>query len=140
MRGPETALGGPGSCGWQMQHTAALDRHPVHQGGVTLFGRHLGNQHGGYGCEKIRIKNLDQTLRKLRELGVELELDTRCEKRKTLQQSFDVRVLHILVVDVQAPGDLGKLQAELPAHFLQVFQLLLVMADEARVHAMVRVR
>src|SRR6185503_3012326 len=77
---------------------------------------------------------LEQRLREARELGVDLELHARREKRDAFEQSFDVGIGHLQAVHPEPGRDLRELLDELGASLPQVLQLEVVILEEAGVH------
>ena len=116
------------------QHGAARDRESAGQRGLVHRGKELGDHHRRGRGEIMRIGDLQQVLGEPRELGVELQANSRAEEADAFEQSLGVRVRDLGGVERQPRGDLRKLPRELRPHLPHVRELLVVIPEHARVH------
>ena len=94
----------------------------------------LHDGHRGQWRKVVRIYELQQILSKVGERGVDPQLDTSGKKRKSLKQSFHIRIRDIRRVHAESSGDLRKLSGEFHAHLSDVLQFTIVVTKQARIH------
>ena len=134
VRGAELAGGGGSGAGLAVHDAAAGELDASGEARVGQVGVDLRDQHRRRRRQELRIDDLQQALREARELGVDLELDAAGQKRKPLQQPFDIGVGDLEAFETEPRRDLGKLLRELGPHLAQVAQFLVVVAQQPRVH------
>ena len=104
---------------------------------VLAVGLHADHSHRGRRAKIMRIDGLEDRLRELRKLGVELELHAGGKVREPLEQPLDERIgarFLGLGVEGQTARDLGKLPRELRRHVPQMVEFVVIESQEAAVH------
>jgi hypothetical protein len=99
----------------------------------------LRDDHRRRGGQIVRIHDVEQRLREAGELGVELELHARGEKRHALDQPLDVGIADLEVAHAEPRRNLRKLIGEFGAHLAQMPQLDVVILEQSRIHHTTRV-
>ena len=82
----------------------------------------------------MRVDDAQQRLGDLRELVIDLEVDTGGEERERLQQPFDVGIFAFVRLEVQARRDLRILLGKLRAHPAQEAELAFVVQQQFVAH------
>ena len=100
---------------------------------------HLRHEHRRRRREIVGIDDLEKRLREPRELGVELQLHARGEKRGAFEQPLHVRIRNLEPAHAEARGNLGECLRKLGTHFAEMSQLPLVILEEPRIHYDTRV-
>ena len=132
IRGPEAA--GDSVDGGRRERRALRNRLPRLQAHLLGIEDELDHGHRGHGREKRGVQNPEKRFRDLRELVVDLEAHARREEREGLEKPFDVRVLALVRLELQAGRDLRVLVGELGPHLAQEAQLALVVLQEIAAH------
>ncbi len=117
------------------QRAAARHRVAAHEVRVERIGPKARDQHRRHRRQEAGIDRFEQVLHEARLLGFDLQLDARRHEGKAFEQPLDIRVGDLDAVHRQARRDLRKLVRELRAHLAQVAELVVVVAQQARVHA-----
>src|SRR3954454_25153526 len=78
----------------------------------------------------MRIQNVQQSFRNLRELIVQLVMHSAAEKCERLDQALHMRVLAGIRLEHQPAGDLRVLLPELRRHLADESQLALVVGEQ----------
>ena len=99
------------------QHSSTRDAEPVGQSALGKVGLQLKHRHRRRGGEKVGVDHLHEVLAETRELSVDLELDSRCQESKGLEQTLHVRVGTLKRLDAKTACNLGEFVRKLPAHF-----------------------
>ena len=114
------------------ERRALRNRLPRLQAHLLGIEDELDDRHRGHGREKRGVENSEERFRDLGELVVDLEAHARREEREGLEKPFDVRVLALVRLELQAGRDLRVLVGELGPHLAKKAQLALVVLQEDR--------
>lgn len=109
-----------------VHHGAARHHEAVADVAFAAVRLQLGDRHRRRRRQVIGVDDLQQALRKARELGVHFQLHARGEEGEALHQALDIGIRHVDAAHAETARDLRILFGELGAHLTQIGQLAVV--------------
>ncbi len=134
VRGSVFAGGAVAMPDQRAQRAAARHHMPRWSDTLALLGLQLHHGHRRHRRQKMWIEHFRQVLREYRLLGFQLELHARGEKRKSFQQTFDIRVGAVDAAHPEPARHFRIRLRELRTHLAHMLQLTVVVMEQARVH------
>ena len=116
------------------EHRPPRNEHALGQAAFVQVRLHLNDRHRRSRGDEMGVHDLEQVLRDLRILRIELELDPRRKERQSLQQTFHVGIGALESFQPQSPRDLGELTGEFGPHLAHVLQLAMVVFAQSWIH------
>ncbi len=113
----------------RVERRFALDRVAGGHLPLRLVERELHDRHRRHRREVVRVEDVEQRLGDFGELVVDLQVDATGEKRERFDHALDVRILALVVLEQQPPGDLRVLVGELRPHLPKKAELALVVIE-----------
>ncbi len=118
------------------QERPSLDHKAGAQHRLLFLRLKFHNRHRRNRAKIVRVNSLQKTLRKARELGIQLQMDARGQEGESFQQSLHIRVWadFLGVGQRKSSGNLGKISTKLGGRFAQVPQLDVVKFQQPFIH------